>query len=767
MLKFLTYILLFSIPYMALSQEHLTGLISNPVIKSHISEMENPLQYKSRVAIYKSLNLPFKDDFSDIDVYPDANRWVDNEAYINAEYPVYPPNYGVATMDVLDEKGDLYSNAGPFPFIADHLTSYPIRLDSIVSENHKITVADSVYLSFYYQPQGRGDIPLGYDSLVLEFGHYSDSVFSHTDYFWKQASDIIGENDTLFVGDTVFYSGCDFPYYICSETYTYSDSISVPCDSVYALNTVFSHIEYYWEQASVFIGENDTIFVGDTIPTYSGCDFPYFICSEIYTYSDSISVPCDSIYIVNSDWTRVWSAPGDSLETFISDTNYLVYFRKVMIPITDTDWLRNDFQFRFYNYGSLSNINSWQSNTDHWHIDEVYLNIGRTKDDIFTRDISFVEPVQSFVKGYYSIPSWQYTEALQKDSITVFANNNDSINHNCTYKYWVQDEQGDTISGLTYNGFSDILEPYSTQNVYNYQPFVKAPVVYWYTLNGYGDADRRISHVIYDEDSITIGDTIIFNQQFRNYFAYDDGSAERSYGLSRNGGRQVVQFKTLEEDTLRGVQILFNKTLDNNNDRVFHIGVWNDNNGEPGVLRYELGGKHPQFKGTNEFYTYIFKDTIIKLPRGIFYVGIIQTTDDLLNIGFDRNTNSRNKIFYNTGDGWLNSSFEGSLMIRAVVGPALVEPSIPVKSLPAKLEIYPNPPGNSESITIQLPSSCSDPKYRKYLTVRVFDICGKLIYSAEFDEHLDVSSYRNGFYIIDVFDAAYTRHYTTKLLIAK
>ena len=51
---------------------------------------------------------------------------------------------------------------------------------------------------------------------------------------------------------------------------------------------------------------------------------------------------------------------------------------------------------------------------------------------------------------------------------------------------------------------------------------------------------------------------------------------------------------------------------------------------------------------------------------GTYYVGWKQTTANRLNIGFDKNINNQDKIFYNLGSGWNNTGFEGSLMMRPV-----------------------------------------------------------------------------------------------------
>ncbi len=456
MRKFFTYILLIIIPITAWTQEYLTGTLSNQAIKSYLNKTESSPSLKSSVQKYSPLLLPFRDDFSGSSVYPDTSKWVDNYTYINGEYPVFPVNRGVATFDVLNARGDLYSNAGTFPFIADYMTSYPIRLDSVYDESigglRKITPADSVYLSFYYQPQGFGDIPLTDDSLVLEFGYYDTlTVFSHVDSVLVYASDIPGI-DTVgyFTPGTILH-----PQVPCNallsltlaDTLFPGDSIVLPCDSVFTVKgaSVFSHID------SNFIKVTSSIYPdidslgyfppGSLIQSPYPCDTSMrLLLSDTLFVNDTIAVPCDSVFVYKNNWTHIWSAKGDSLSKFLINND--VYFKRVMIPITDTNWFKKDFQFRFYNYGSLSDIPSWQSNTDHWNIDEVYLNIGRSKNDIYSREVKFVQPPESFIKDFYSMPFRQYSGKLQKDSLQVYVNNTDSVAHNCSYHYQVYDPDG-------------------------------------------------------------------------------------------------------------------------------------------------------------------------------------------------------------------------------------------------------------------------------------------------------------------------------------
>lgn len=88
--------------------------------------------------------------------------WEEDDVYINGTYPIDPPTVGVATFDGLDRTGYPYNLVASSYGMADHLTSVPIDLTSVPG--------DSVYLSFFYQPQGRSgdDQVQPMDSLRLE-----------------------------------------------------------------------------------------------------------------------------------------------------------------------------------------------------------------------------------------------------------------------------------------------------------------------------------------------------------------------------------------------------------------------------------------------------------------------------------------------------------------------------------------------------------------------------------------------------------------------
>ncbi len=98
-------------------------------------------------------------------VPPSGNAlWQNDNVLINDDYAWDPPSYGVATFDGLNREGRAYDNTTLNTYgVTDYLTSVPFDIGYLQE-------ADSVFLSFWYQPQGAGrDAPESDDSLVVEF----------------------------------------------------------------------------------------------------------------------------------------------------------------------------------------------------------------------------------------------------------------------------------------------------------------------------------------------------------------------------------------------------------------------------------------------------------------------------------------------------------------------------------------------------------------------------------------------------------------------
>jgi hypothetical protein len=252
------------------------------------------------------------------------------------------------------------------------------------------------------------------------------------------------------------------------------------------------------------------------------------------------------------------------------------------------------------------------------------------------------------------------------------------------------------------------------------------------------------------------GDTLCAIQHLHNYYAYDDGTPERGYGVVPDDSYFASQFTISVPDTLCGVNLLFNRTHNNANYDFFDIVVWNDNNGRPGNEIYRLKNQRPEWD-EEEIYKFAYYpfDKMLKV-NGTIYVGLMQHSIESINIGFDTSIDNQQYNFYETGDGWKNSSMKGSLMIRPVLGGDFVVEEKPyeVKSL----GLYPVPSKDVINIGELSAQSCEE--------VLIFDMTGRLMKHFKNDVNLNISDLSNGLYMIRVITEE-GKSYTEKFVISK
>ena len=594
------------IPSLLSAQEILTGWYQNTPVSTA----------KTRDA--QALTLPFFDDFSTSRVYPDSTKWMDRNAFVNPGFPLRPITRNAATLDVLDAHGRVYSYAISNPFIAEYLTSCPIRLDSVFEPDPKaLTPADSLYFSFFYQPQGNGNPPESQDSLVLEFG-------------------VANETDTV--------------------------------------------------------------------------------------------------------WHHIWSTPGQKLSQFLLE-NDSSFFKQVMIPITDTVYFTSNFLFRFYNYASIVSMSQPASrgNEDNWNIDVVYLNYGRSHNDGSYPKVSFTGETPSFLTRYQSMPYKHYRANPTSSIAEVYElrlSNLDSQPHRLNHRYSVEQING----SQSYNYASPKAITLAPQT---YSQPSQAFVAQLFSLDFDRDSTSYlIRHYICDSTSNPpMVDSLVYRQGFYNYFAYDDGTPEMGYGVEPSAGSFAVQFELSELDTLRGVQILFNHTLKDANSKYFDIVVWKDNNGKPGDEVYRLSNRKPKWEEQLYKFAYYQFDQRIRL-NGIFYVGIVQQSSGLINIGFDTSNDNSRYNFFNVTGAWQQSAKPGSIMIRPVVG--------------AGYYIGVNEEQVSDHVTV-FPSPASSVIYIEGVadgsSISMYDITGRKVMQRTFTPELSIGDLPNGLYLLNITTA--------------
>lgn len=434
-------------------------------------------------------------------------------------------------------------------------------------------------------------------------------------------------------------------------------------------------------------------------------------------------------------WYPVWRAHGTTDQEF----------RPAIIRISDTHFLKTGFQFRFTNYASLSpnqNDPSMVGNCDHWNIDYVLIDKNRNAGDTVFADVALTLPVRSVLKNHESMPWKQYREIeLQEmgSSILLHYRNNDTITRNVTRNFEIWDVYDNSLSYLFSAGAANI-DPLSNVD-YN------ASIVYSFNSSNNDSALFRITSVLKtDEFDPKANDTLIYYQTFKNYFAFDDGTAEAGYGINGLGSRNAMfafRFTSFIEDTLRAVNICFNDSYTDANKRAFDLMVWDDNNGVPGNVIYTIEEVMvEQGQNINGFYTYKLPD---KVPvNNIFYVGWRQRSESFLNAGLDVNTPNGGKQLYWLNGQWQQSQVTGTVMIHPVVGDALKITSVEdvVYKDKKQIRIWPNPA--SEFITID----AEDILFSGDAYITIMDLNGRELKKTVLTERIDISSLPSGVYII-------------------
>ena len=673
----------------AYAQEVLTGLTRNVVIQKEA--MRQPMRPSKNG---EAVKLPFFDDFSGYTGFPKESLWQDQQGFVNATYPVYPPSIGVVTMDALDQEGRVYGHADRNPFSADTLTSSLIRLDSNFTFHRPMSVSDSLYFSFFYQPGGGckeqpavawgriGDAPESEDRLILEFGYAT------------------GQN--IFIG--------------------------------------FAYGDYIIEEGQYYIA-------GDTIPNpfMPGCI--YIFESNAFA-GEVIQMPTDSLFGPEYVWNEVWSTDGTTVDSWLAENN-LQYFKQVMIPITDPQYFRSNFQFRFRNYASLdldswsANVQGWASNCDQWHIDYVLLDVNRNQSDIHPNDVTFVSPTTSAIAPYQSMPWHQYRSSNMASAFHNELSNISAGVKNTFYNYSVRKAPNTHIYTSTVN--NENAQPYHESGLHMYPYHAEPAINFLYEYDGADSATYYITHVFRMEganDECLSNDTCRFEQKFYNYYAYDDGTAEAGYTLlstmTNPDAYFAMQFTLAQPDSLRSVRMWFNSVLDDENFAEFTLMVWDDNNGEPGNVLYELPSQLPNHgEEFLDFVSYYPEEPVYL--EGTFYVGFRQTHDIQLNLGFDQNNDAHDFIFYKTSSSWHQSFLKGAPMIRPVVGKYFDHSGVHGHQDVA-LQCYPNPTTGMVQI--------SGLEQMDGVLCQVFDVYGRLLQSMPVQDAIDLNAYQPGVYLL-------------------
>ena len=353
-------------------------------------------------------------------------------------------------------------------------------------------------------------------------------------------------------------------------------------------------------------------------------------------------------------WQRVWAKEGAGATS---------PFDTVFIPINDFIYLQNGFKFRFRNYGTLHGA------LDHWNIDYVIINNNIDSAQFFYDEVAFQYEATSLLNDNKTSMPWTH----------YIANPSFHTSQNFTYH---QRNLGETSNIATtweieHNG--NLLQTGSidanTQGN-GYAEFSRTVPLEGFTFSSPAEdkAEFLITTSFNPTDIHTQNDTMRFTQCFENYYSYDDGSAERAWGLTGTGNSMALRYYNALPDTLIGFLIHFAEIQYLASAQTFALQVWSDAGGTPGELitsdfdNYNLHRPRYSTHPDSLFIFYPLLDSLF-IPEGNFHVGFIQQNPVSLNMGLDKNTNTnttRMRYKLQNSSSWSNSSIEGSIMFRPV-----------------------------------------------------------------------------------------------------
>ncbi len=151
-----------------------------------------PLPSSARIMADSSqIELPFWDDFSTAQLFPDSTKWVVNAASPNVlpGTGLDPPTVNVTVFDGWDAFGKPYSGEELMNGPGDSLVSRFINMTKVPDN-----LRNTVYISFFWQKEGLGEKPDAPDSIRLQLKNIRNSWIT----VWSKAGPDVEETGQFF-----------------------------------------------------------------------------------------------------------------------------------------------------------------------------------------------------------------------------------------------------------------------------------------------------------------------------------------------------------------------------------------------------------------------------------------------------------------------------------------------------------------------------------------------------------------------------------------
>lgn len=474
-------------------------------------------------------------------------------------------------------------------------------------------------------------------------------------------------------------------------------------------------------------------------------------------------------------WVGQWVRSGFDSNFDINESPAFE-FQSLNVP---EEFRYDGFQFRFVNEVSPVGI------YDLWHIDYVRLAEGETFTKVFN-DVAFVDIPNSLLQEYEHMP-WKHfladinSQIVIQDLASIFYNHqeitanpaNDSdillteLTTGTSIPVNLNVIDAQNVPEQEYSFFSKELPEGNVSTIINsinsqLSSLEKAELELKYTFNLPGQE--------------TINDEVSRIHRFDNYFAYDDGTAERQIYLENpqtDNPSFAVEFESMIVDTLKAVQFHFPHINGNIENQLFSIHIYLDElSNEPDLSMEFLSPIYANtyFDSLQGYTTYLLKDIFgeeagVPLEAGQkFYIGFQQLTSTNFGvpIGLDINRDISSKIFTNIWGNWVSQEgiIQGSPMIRAVVGNEDIIPTnTKEQHFDYSLNVYPNP----TSGLLYIDMNDIAPNTR----CKIFDQLGNQVKTFDFKNEINLDDLAQGMYFLNLEQANGITYAKTKFVIIR
>ncbi len=479
---------------------------------------------------------------------------------------------------------------------------------------------------------------------------------------------------------------------------------------------------------------------------------------------------------VNGVWQLQRSYQGSDTPLTVDE------FMFDFVMISNTDFLHEDFQFRF------RNKSSGRGAVDYWHLDMIRLLNNQAPSSSF-RDVAFRFPSEGILDRYSAMPVRHFrsnTASHLRDmfslSIINHFDSNRPIGSPTSLMEINEVNSGQNVLAprqyLT--GGQNIDSNTSIENTISQSFSVSSTIANSsdellfetsFVLNP-AEADNDKGHL---ENNFITTETVI-----DDYFAYDDGTAELGLLAQGAGTNIAVEFQTTVQDTLSAIALHIPRLKTDVSNQFFSLKVWlNDLTSEP---VFEGNLLHPiyvdEFADTLQgFTTYRLQETFTGVLRPVeipanttFYIGWEQVSDEFIDaipVGFDVNTTgvSQYNFFSTDEQDWFDfesENLDGALLIRPVMGvDNAIFTSVGETDSLEGIKVYPNP-NNTGLLNIELDEVAQS----RIKEARIIDVNGRLVHVQKEGLHQIALPYvAAGVYFINFADDSNNLIYREKLII--